>query len=153
MISLNYLNKILKDFATNHNQIRTYFFGNIVNNKQTNISYPLLWTIETGIIINQNTVVYELQVFCLDRFQGGFINENDVYNDCSLILQDLKVYLQENLNHQIVLDDVVQLEKIGDEINSDLVGGWRMECKIQVPLNTDVCDIPGNNDFDFPTTN
>lgn len=143
MITFNYINKILSDFSSAHLQINSYFFGDITKNKQNNIEYPLLWGVNQGVEVGYNQTIYTINIYVLDRFQPGFENENDVYNDTALILQDLKAYLQNNQVGQLILDDTISFDKIGDEINSDNVGGWVGSFKIAVPFNDDLCQIPG----------
>mgnify|MGYP006266540747 CR=1 FL=1 len=143
MITLQKINQLLKEFSSLHLQINSYYFGDITKNRQTDVVYPFLIANPSNVVTSYNSTTYTIYIWVLDRFQNGFVNEADVYNDTSMILQDLKAYFQNNDVTDIILEEEVTFERVSDEINSDLVGGWVGVFRIRVPFSDDLCTIPG----------
>jgi hypothetical protein len=142
MVTINSIVKVLEDFKNAHDQLETFHFGTDIESV-SNIRYRLLWSFCSDTNVGYNTTTYTFDIVCLDRLEKDKSNERDIYNDTALILQDLKAYLQNNLNNEIILDDDVEFKPVGNEINTDFVSGWKGSFKIQVPFNDDLCIIPG----------
>lgn len=144
----------IENFAQNHLQIRRFkaeFDEQLPNFATETEAYPILFMSPVSNVYSQNDDRFIVKFYCFDVIQKDRSNINNIYSDTSLILNDLKKFIQDGDNYLFNVDSV---ESNAIPINNallDYVAGVQMELIIQVDTYS-YCEIPLDDGILVPTT-
>ena len=141
--TLNQLNSVFNYIANGHSGITAFYAGQYENYQNPDKLYPLLWVNAQTVESRANENVYDYHLMVLDRCNEDELIRNEVYSDTLRTSLDIKAYLTNNNIYSFKVEQPISIEKVTDEINSDMVCGWRMSMKIRTDWKADICSIPG----------
>jgi hypothetical protein len=152
MISYIQVLDVFKAFAQGHLQIQKFDFEfreQMPNLATVDEAYPMLFVVPVGGSTLENVREFDVDVYCVDRYQKNRSNVNYVISDTDLILGDLTRWLEEGQ------DDIeVVRTYTTTPINNDLldyVGGHVMRMRVQVDRIA-LCEIPFDGEQPTPPT-
>jgi hypothetical protein len=152
MISYIQVLDVFKTFAQGHLQIQKFDFEfreQMPNLATVDEAYPMLFVVPVGGSTLENVREFDIDVYCVDRYQKDRSNVNYVISDTDLILGDLTRWLEEGQ------DDIeVVRTYTTTPINNDLldyVGGHVMRMRVQVDRIA-LCEIPFDGEAPVPPT-
>jgi hypothetical protein len=152
MISYIQVLDVFKTFAQGHLQIQKFDFEfreQMPNLATVDEAYPMLFIVPVGGSTLENVREFDIDVYCVDRYQTNRSNVNYVISDTDLILGDLTIWLEEGQ------DDIeVVRTYTTTPINNDLldnVGGHVMRMRVQVDRIA-LCEIPFDGEAPAPPT-
>lgn len=151
IITYNMVVDVLKDIATRHYQINTFFLGKdweIGNN--TDVLYPMLQmypSLARMPISSQGeykTVEFDLNCKVVDLVSQSEINERDVQSDTLRIAQDIVNELNQhpyyiNSNASIIGD--IQFDSL-EEFEDDFAAGWAFTIRMRLININSYCGLP-----------
>lgn len=144
----------IENFAQNHLQIRRFkaeFDEQLPNFATETEAYPILFMSPSSNVYAQNDDRFVVNFYCFDVIQKDRSNINTIYSDCSLILNDLKKFIQDGDNYLFNVDSI---EATATPINNallDYVAGVQMQLIIQVDTYS-YCEIPLDDGILVPTS-
>lgn len=142
MISYLQAIDVIRTFALNHyfvNKFDFEFREQMPNLATLDEAYPLLFVVPIASDTIQNVNEFDIDVYCVDRYQKDRTNVNYVISDCNQTLNDLVLWLEEGQNDIEIVGTATQTP-----INNDLldyVGGWVLRLRLQVE-KIGLCEIP-----------
>lgn len=141
----NQLLTIFKNFADNHDQVKSFYAGKPQDFRNPDRLYPLLYVQCNDVESLANEIQYQFEIVVLDRIttDGELSNENEVFSDTLQIISDLKAYLTNSFVYDFIVVPDASISKVGKEINSDITSGWLTNLTIRTPWSADICSIPG----------
>jgi hypothetical protein len=152
MISYIQVLDVFKTFAQGHLQLQKFDFEfreQLPNLATVDEAYPMLFVSPVGGATLENVREFDIDVYCVDRYQKNRSNVNYVISDTDLILGDLTRWLEEGQ------DDIeVVRTYTTTPINNDLldyVGGHVMRMRVQVDRIA-LCEIPFDGEQPTPPT-
>jgi hypothetical protein len=87
----------LQNFATNNAFINRFGFGPIDNVEETipnDGTYPILWVIPQGVVLDDNSIVYNLRVLVFDIDERSDGLREQILTDCLLTMNDFVKYFR-----------------------------------------------------------
>lgn len=152
-LTYNNIIDILKDIATRHYQINTFYLGkdwDIENDGD--IQYPVMQVYPTLAKMPRNaqgefkTIQINMNIKVVDLTQQSQENERDIHSDTLQIAQDIINELNQhpyyqNSNVSIIND--INLSNL-EEYNDDFTAGWQFDLNLQLINNNTFCGIPSN---------
>ena len=151
IITFNMVVDVLKDIATRHHQLQTFFLGRDweIGNSQ-DVVYPMLQMYPTlsRMPINSygeyKTIEFELNCKVVDLVNQSEINERDVHSDTLRIAQDIVNELNQhpyyvNSNASIVGD--IQFDAL-EEFEDDFAAGWAFTIRLRLININSYCGLP-----------
>lgn len=142
MISYLQAIDVIRTFALNHYFINKFDFEfreQMPNLATIDEAYPLLFVVPVASDTIQNVNEFDIDVYCVDRYQKDRTNVNFVISDCNQTLNDLVLWLEEGQDSIEIVSTSTQTP-----INNDLldyVGGWVLRLRLQVE-KIGLCEIP-----------
>lgn len=142
MISYLQAIDVIRTFALNHYFINKFDFEfreQMPNLATLDEAYPLLFVVPIASDTIQNVNEFDIDVYCVDRYQKDRTNVNYVISDCNQTLNDLVLWLEEGQDSIEIVSTSTQTP-----INNDLldyVGGWVLRLRLQVE-KIGLCEIP-----------
>lgn len=142
MISYLQAIDVIRTFALNHYFINKFDFEfreQMPNLATIDEAFPLLFIVPIASDTLKNVKEFEVDVYCVDRYQKDRTNVNYVVSDCSQTLSDLVLWLEEGQDDIEITGSNPQTP-----INNDLldyVGGWVQRLRLQVE-KIGLCEIP-----------
>ena len=117
MISYLQAVSVIRVFAEQHLQVNKFDFEfreQMPNLATINEAYPLLFVVPISSDTITNVNEFDIDVYCVDRYQKDRTNVNYVISDCNQILNDLVLWLEEG-------QDDVEITSIATQqpINND----------------------------------
>lgn len=152
-ITLNNLVTYIETFATNHKQIKSFFFGDIweyVGEKND------LFTVFTCTLLGSNLskgvegTTFQFGVF--DYVAKDKDNEVEVLSDTKRIAKDFISYLNSPIFEDLKIDITADLTDYSEKFNHQL-SGWFFNVTIKQPFETDLCSIPMTSIPSYPNMN
>lgn len=101
MISYLQAIDVIRTFALNHyfvNKFDFEFREQMPNLATLDEAYPLLFVVPIASDTIQNVNEFDIDVYCVDRYQKDRTNVNYVISDCNQTLNDLVLWLEEGQN-------------------------------------------------------
>lgn len=146
--TLNQVVKTIKDIAEAHGQIRTVYFGNLVDflSKGSDNTYPAMFYDLTGSSISGTTLTMNFSLYFMDRMLAEQSNETEVLSDQLSIAQDIIAQLKYN-DFDFVIQDNVNLTYFTED-TPDLLAGVRAEVSLDLPFTANRCQVP--TDYQYP---
>jgi len=142
MTSIKYLKTELETWLSSHPSNPKVFFEfteQMPNLATLDEAYPLLFVVPIASDTIQNVNEFDIDVYCVDRYQKDRTNVNYVISDCNQTLNDLVLWLEEGQDDIEIVSTSTQTP-----INNDLldyVGGWVLRLRLQVE-KIGLCEIP-----------
>ncbi len=157
-ITYNQFLQILKDFATEHLQIKDFGVGDrheLTSREDNGLdttlpkTYPLMWCQPLQSPINAETKIDNIRMLIgfMDLVNNGEGNEEEVHSDMREVIKDLIAWLRNNPEFQFTLEPLVQTDPFTEEFD-DTVTGWTMDLQLRQGFIADRCEIP----FSTPPT-
>ena len=143
--SLSEIISTFEKFAANHKQIAMYTSLPSQEFISANKSYPFFIIETQDAVIENGQVVLDFNIYALDRIQKDDSNINDVLSRCLLIMEDFWVFFNENLDAYgfYLSEQQTPIKRVAYQF-SDLLGGYKMAVKCQIPAYRDESIIPEN---------
>lgn len=147
--TLNQVVQTIKEIGEAHGQIKTVFFGNLVDflSKGSDNVYPAMFYDLTGSSISGTTLTMNFSLYFMDRMLAEQSNETEVLSDQLSIAQDIiaqlkfndfDFYIQENVTLTYFMEDT-----------PDLLAGVKADISLDLPFNADRCQVP--SDYQYPS--
>lgn len=149
LVTLNQIVDKLRDFATLNPFVNDFGYGQVTDISTTKaVEYPLIWathTIDSTIEIQNRTVMPTINflVLSLDRINnevpgldengGASTNQTDVMSDRLQVLQDLLIYIKQEMRDlSVSIDGNVSLTPIFDDL-TDRTAGFAAQISFKLP--------------------
>jgi methionine synthase II (cobalamin-independent) len=142
------LNKIIDDielFCSNHLQINSFYCGQTWNfQSKTNI-YPAIILIPSPSTIYDGKIVYNFQLYAIDRMNKDKSNLNEILSDMALVIADVVAEFNDpeyDTYDYFIDDDIINIEPLEEELD-DIVAGWvATNFNLSVPYSLNYCNTP-----------
>jgi hypothetical protein len=142
-VTLNQLIAKLQTIATNHEQINSFFFGDIADlGTEKPMQYPVLFADVAPSNFTYKVIGLNLQIMVMDIVKKDLSNENDVISDTLQIIEDVIIELR-NPSEVFLIQDSINLTPFSDS-QGDEVSGWTANITINIPSNYNSCAVPSN---------
>ena len=133
----------LQLIATNHEQINSFFFGDIADlGADSPVQYPVLYADVSPSNFSYKVIGLNLQMMVMDIVKKDLSNENDVLSDCLQIMEDVIIELR-NPIEIFLIQDSINLTPFSDS-QGDEVSGWTANITINIPSTYNSCAVPSN---------
>lgn len=151
-LTIKQLNEELREIATKHTQIQSYYFGQQLDIQEANKlnNCTLIADINTGNV-SSHFVTVNLVLMVVDKISTGKGNLLDVESDTLQIVNDIYSVMQYSNRWQSynIVDTNASLQKLYEETDS-IMGGWAMTINLKVKIDVGICKTAFNN-YDFET--
>jgi hypothetical protein len=149
MPTLNQVVKIIGDLASNHKQIKSYYFGDFPDylSRGTDNVYPSMFYDLSGANIAGNTLSLNFSLYFFDRMLAEGTNETEVLSDMLEVAQDIVAQLA-HPNFQFDITTSVNMDFFTED-TPDLLAGVRADITLELPYLTNRCVVPST--FIFPS--
>jgi hypothetical protein len=142
-VTLNQLIGKLQLIATNHEQINSFFFGDIADlGSESPVQYPVLFADVAPSNFSYKVIGLNLQLMVMDIVKKDLSNENDVLSDCLQMMEDVIIELR-NPSEIFLIQDSISLTPFMDS-QGDEVAGWTANITINIQSTYNSCAIPSN---------
>jgi hypothetical protein len=142
-VTLNQLIGKLQTIATNHEQINSFFFGDIADlGTEKPMQYPVLFADVAPSNFTYKVIGLNLQIMVMDIVKKDLSNENDVISDTLQIIEDVIIELR-NPSEVFLIQDSINLTPFSDS-QGDEVSGWTANITINIPSTYNSCAVPSN---------
>ena len=142
-VTLNQLIGKLQTIATNHEQINSFFFGDIADlGTEKPMQYPVLFADVAPSNFAYKVIGLNLQIMVMDIVKKDLSNENDVISDTLQIIEDVIIELR-NPSEIFLIQDSINLTPFSDS-QGDEVSGWTANITINIPSTYNSCAVPSN---------
>jgi hypothetical protein len=142
-VTLNQLIAKLQTIATNHEQINSFFFGDIADlGTEKPMQYPVLFADVAPSNFTYKVIGLNLQIMVMDIVKKDLSNENDVISDTLQIIEDVIIELR-NPSEVFLIQDSINLTPFSDS-QGDEVSGWTANITINIPSTYNSCAVPSN---------
>ena len=142
-VTLNQLIGKLQTIATNHEQLNSFFFGDIADlGTESPTQYPVLFADVAPSNFTYKVIGLNLQIMVMDIVKKDLSNENDVMSDTLQIIEDVIIELR-NPSEIFLIQDSINLTPFMDS-QGDEVAGWTANITINIPSNYNSCAVPSN---------
>jgi hypothetical protein len=138
--------QILESFASAHLQVLRFksdFLEQLQNFSNEDETFPIMWVTPQNGVLSDNDFThmnrFTLTVYALDLIQEDRANINPVLNNTSLILNDLQLWLKQDIPGIEVIT-VSTITPINNYL-MDRVAGWQMTLTVEVETYSH-CEIP-----------
>lgn len=106
----------------------------------TNI-YPCVIIVPSISTGTSGSILLAFSIFFCDAIIADGSNTRDVYSDMLEVAKDFVSYFtgSPDLNWGLMVDfTLTPFEEKFD----DIVGGWQLDCNVEIPFNHSVCNLP-----------
>jgi hypothetical protein len=142
-VTLNQLIAKMQTIATNHQQINSFFFGDIADlGTEKPMQYPVLFADVAPSNFTYKVIGLNLQIMVMDIVKKDLSNENDVISDTLQIIEDVIIELR-NPSEIFLIQDSINLTPFSDS-QGDEVSGWTANITINIPSTYNSCAVPSN---------
>ena len=145
MQTLNQLIQKLNDFATSHQQVNSFGFGDLWEIEASGAKDAVvMWANVTNgnIDIAGKQATIDFRICIMDLVKKDESNENEVLSDCYLIAMDLVAYLNNNPNwDNYTIASNVPMTPFTERFDNDW-SGWIVDITLQNRFVSDYCQIP-----------
>lgn len=149
MPTLNQIVKTIGDLASNHKQIKSYYFGDLPDflSRGTENVYPSMYYDLTGADISVNTLSLNFSLYFFDRMLPEETNETEVLSDMLEVAQDIVAQLgHPNFDFDITTTTTLTFFT---EDTPDLLAGVRADITLELPFLANRCVVPSS--YTFPS--
>lgn len=145
--TLNQLNKVLSNFAANHQQLNSYYFGDYWEQTASGTTrYPSMVATFTGNSLDGNDFLWNFQIVIEDKIMDGEQNETEILSDVVQIAQDVISYLHQTLTKStnygsMILDKSIDIEPFTEK-GTDGTGAVVLNITLREGFPFNKCQIP-----------
>lgn len=147
MQTLNQLIQKLNDFATNHQQVHSFGFGDLWEIEASGAKNgTVMWAnvVSGSVDVTGKQATMDFRVCIMDLVKKDESNENEVLSDCYLIALDLVAYLNYQNNwDNYTMSSNVPMTPFTERFDNDW-SGWIVDVTLQNRFTSDYCQIPLN---------
>jgi hypothetical protein len=141
MVTRKTLYNFLQDFATNHSQINTFFYGDLFDVSQsTETIYPLMAVVPTPSSVVETEIKMGYTIVIGDKVSKDRANALDVENDTFQICLDLLAALDVQSNDW-ELESSATITPFREDWK-DLIDGHTFDLGINIDFDYNSCQIP-----------
>lgn len=146
--TLNQVVQTIEGLGEAHQQIKTVFFGNLVDflSKGSDNVYPAMFFDLTGSSISGTTLTLNFGLYFMDRMLAEQSNETEVLSDQLSIAQDIVAQLKFNY-FDFEIQDSVNMTFFTED-TPDLLAGVKADISLDLPFTADRCQVP--SDYQYP---
>lgn len=144
------LNKIIHDIeqlCSDHLQINSFYCGQTWNFQSKTNLYPAVILIPSPSILYDGKIVYNFQLYAIDRMNKDRSNLNEILSDMALVIGDVVAEFADpeyDTYDYFIDDDAINIEPLEEELD-DVVAGWVcVNFNLAVPYSRNYCDTPKN---------
>lgn len=148
MLTLNQHIKLFSDFATSHQVINSFDFGdpwewyNSLHTGTDHLIYPAMFVAPVGSSVGDNLLTRKYRVFFCERERKAEENENDGLSDCERLWFDFISYMAKSLNDQPVAINKSLSAEPATESGVDYVVGYIGDFSLEESYDYNDCIIP-----------
>lgn len=144
-MTLNQLIKKLNDFATAHQQVHSFGFGDLWEIEASGAKNAVtMWAnvVNGAVDINGKQSSIDFRVCIMDLVKKDESNENEVLSDTYLIGLDLVAYLNNNSNwDSYTIANNITMTPFTERFDNDW-SGWIIDFTLTNRFLSDYCQIP-----------
>lgn len=144
-MTLNQLIQKLNDFATAHQQVHSFGFGDLWEIEASGAKNAVtMWAnvVNGGVDIIGKQSTIDFRVCIMDLVKKDESNENEVLSDTYLIGLDLVAYLNNNSNwDSYTIANNITLTPFTERFDNDW-SGWIIDFTLTNRFLSDYCQIP-----------
>lgn len=144
-MTLNQLIQKLNDFATAHQQVHSFGFGDLWEIEASGAKNAVnMWAnvVNGAVDINGKQSSIDFRVCIMDLVKKDESNENEVLSDTYLIGLDLVAYLNNNSNwDSYTIENNITLTPFTERFDNDW-SGWIIDFTLTNRFLSDYCQIP-----------
>ena len=141
--NLNKVNNIFKLFANQHKILKSYLDINIIKNKASNYTYPMMlvdWTKNVQLTRGSNEL--NCDVYILDKTTRDYLRLTNILSDNLQTCDDFHTYFIDNLDKfGFTIDNDVTCEPIAFDFE-DIICGYKMNIHLTIDDNLMETEIP-----------
>lgn len=143
MLTLKKLVKAITAFASNHEQVNSFYFNEIKHYAQSeSVKYPAINCFLDGATTGPNTRILKMQFVVMDKVRGDQENQTEVLSDTELIILDLLSYFKQLQFDEFLTVDFEEDYENFMESYGDNCSGWSIELKFRTIFEWDLCSVP-----------
>lgn len=157
MNQINLINLIdlFQHFTENHLQLKRFGCGTVPQLERviaTSPEFPMMWSTLTDISYqSENLKTFNFNFMVMDLLKEDESNQNDIWNDSILVLEDLIKFLQYNTSdyYRVNFDSSLAITPFTEK-STEVVAGAVLKVTIEVDFDgQNACGIPM---YDFTTS-
>lgn len=133
-----------KDFCNRHRMINQVIDDQTWDVETMSNLYPSVIIVPTTSTGNIGSLQVGFQIFFCDILQASTNNSRDVYSDMLEVAKDFIAYFTDR--EDWVINDDFTLTPFEERFD-DIVGGWELECTVNLAFNHSVCDLPMDDEI------
>lgn len=140
-LTLNQVVKNLNYIGNAHNQVKTFFFGELFDFASSGtIQYPAMAVTLNPSQRANNTLTYSFNVYMLDLVHKDISNSTEVLSDTLQMCLDV-IAIADNPVYDWSMEKVATLTDIQGGQDDEVTGHW-FNLKLKVPTPSDRCQVP-----------
>ena len=141
-LTLNQVVKNLEYISQAHNQINTFYFGQLHDFAASGvINYPAMVVDLNPTTYGVNTLTYSFNIYLLDLVHKDISNSTEVLSDTVQMCTDI-LSIVDNPVYDWTLERSAILQDIQGEKEQDEVFGHWFNLRLKVPKPRDRCEVP-----------
>jgi len=142
-MTLNQIVKTITTFASNHEQIKFVYFGDVWERLSNGeVTYPAMFFTLTDAQILAKQIQYNFSIYVMDRMLMEETNETEVLSDMTLVGQDMVASLRDHIYNWVVSDNMSVT--FFTESDPDYLAGLKIDFSLTLSSLNDTCQIPTN---------
>jgi len=142
-MTLNQIVKTITTFASNHEQIKFVYFGDVWERLSNGeVTYPAMFFTLTDAQILAKQIQYNFSIYVMDRMLMEETNETEVLSDMTLVGQDMVANLRDHIYNWVVSDNMPIT--FYTESDPDYLAGVKIDFSLTLSSLNDTCQIPTN---------
>ena len=133
-----------KTFFDAHMGVQSVIDAQVYNFQANEESYPavvIVPNVSNGTI---GSVQVNFSIFFCDVLIADGSNTRDVYSDTLEVAKDFVSYFTNPTDLEWSLMEDFSLTPFEEKFD-DIVGGWQLDCSVEIPFRHSICDIPFKN--------
>ena len=146
--TLNQLDGMFREIASNLAVFNSYGEGEWEEiSANTTINYPLLWCIVNPVNIYETYTVYNYRLIVMDLVYPDLSNRMEVQSDTLSSLHHV-LYTVRDTYDMLIEWNSLSATPFVQQFN-DMVAGWYIDVKIEIPWSLGSCDVPLRQSFGY----
>lgn len=144
MLTLENLISKLKEFTTNHQILKSWYFGSQLNKlpDYLSIEYPMMFGTLKPSKLGPHTDRTVITLFISDRVLKDKSNELNVWSDCKQIAKDALTYLKKtSWLEPLIITEEIDLDFYTDA-DDDEVSGVSFDIELKTVFEWNLCSVP-----------
>ena len=145
MNNIQYKNIIsaFKEFLASHRNVNTVIDVQMAEFQASERLYPAVVIVPSTSSSTSGSILLQFSIFFCDVLLADKSNTRDIYNDTLETAKDFISYFTGDPDVSWGLLSDCTLTPFEEQLD-DFVGGWQLDCTVEVPFTHGVCDLPLN---------